>query len=128
MQVNRNSISLLHLIVIWTQYPRFTTVNNNKQKKKTKWNFVTVIIAKEKEAEAKYEALELQMNIVKKFAAQLSHDEVRDALFRQASVVIMMYSLTNIQTLLIMDFILVIGLEETRQVLLWPMWLICLQL
>lgn len=80
-----------------------------------------MIIAKEKEAEAKYEALELQMNIVKKFAAQLSHDEVRDALFRQASVVIMMYSLTNIQTLLIMDFILVIGLEETRQVLLWPM-------
>lgn len=80
-----------------------------------------MIIAKEKEAEAKYEALELQMNIVKKFAAQLSHDEVRDTLFRQASVVIMMYSLTNIQTLLIMDFILVIGLEETRQVLLWPM-------
>lgn len=40
-------------------------------------------IAKEKEAEAKYEALELQMNIVKKFAAQLSHDEVRDDLFRQ---------------------------------------------
>jgi hypothetical protein len=34
-----------------------------------------VTIAKEKEAEAKYEALELQMNIVKKFAAQLSHDE-----------------------------------------------------
>ncbi|KAG0745260.1 hypothetical protein G6F62_005015 [Rhizopus arrhizus] len=31
--------------------------------------------SKEKEAEAKYEALELQMNIVKKFAAQLSHDE-----------------------------------------------------
>lgn len=80
-----------------------------------------MIIAKEKEAEAKYEALELQMNIVKKFAAQLSHDEVRDDLFRQASVVIMMYSLTNIQTLLTMDFILVIGLEETRQVLLWPM-------
>ena len=60
-------------------------------------------LEKEKEAEAKYEALKLQVQLVRDFAVQLSHLHVSCVYKEIHHIVFMEYSLNMISYLLMVD-------------------------